>query len=357
MKGRIVTLSGVAALLAAVIALTASAAAERAPQAGTGGGFLGSAQLRNALTVPGINRHLRRFQSIADTHDGTRAAGFGGFNSSTRYVTRVLRRAGWEVTQQSFDFDFFFEDAPTVFRQLAPEPQTYVEDVDYATTEFSGSGTARGDLIAVDLTIPATPEPSSTSGCEAADFNGLQIAGQIALIQRGTCTFRDKVENATDAGAAGVVLFNEGQPGRTDVINGTLGGPNAKIPVDHELRARHRAAPKPTPAGGCRSRPRPTRRSARRTNVIAETPTGRPDQRRHGRRAPRLRRRGPGHQRQRLRLRGRPRDRDADRRARDQADQQAPLRLVGRRGGGPRRLGVLRRRPRRRRRSRRSRCT
>ena len=52
----------------------------------------------------------------------------------------------------------------------------------------------------------------------------------VALIQRGTCTFEVKVANATAAGYAAVVFFNEGQPGRQDAFVGTIGIP-AEIPV------------------------------------------------------------------------------------------------------------------------------
>jgi hypothetical protein len=40
-----------------------------------------------------------------------------------------------------------------------------------------------------------------------------------------------KVANAEAAGASGVIIFNEGQPGRTGVIQGTLDGPGAAHPV------------------------------------------------------------------------------------------------------------------------------
>jgi len=43
-------------------------------------------------------------------------------------------------------------------------------------------------------------------------------------MQRGTCDFGVKVQNAAAAGAIGSVIFNEGQEGRTDVVAGTLGG-------------------------------------------------------------------------------------------------------------------------------------
>ena len=54
-----------------------------------------------------------------------------------------------------------------------------------------------------------------------SDFNGF-VPGRIALIQRGTCFFGVKVLNAQAAGAAGVVIFNEGNPGRTDLLVGGL---------------------------------------------------------------------------------------------------------------------------------------
>jgi Zn-dependent M28 family amino/carboxypeptidase len=78
--------------------------------------------------------------------------------------------------------------------------------------------------------IPPAPTPSSTSGCEPEDFAGFP-AGNVALIQRGTCFFQVKAENAQAAGASAVVIFNEGQPGRTDLIVGTLGAPTVNIPV------------------------------------------------------------------------------------------------------------------------------
>ncbi len=52
--------------------------------------------------------------------------------------------------------------------------------------------------------------PSSTSGCEAADFAGF-TPGNIALLQRGTCTFELKAENAAAEGAIGIVIFNQGE--------------------------------------------------------------------------------------------------------------------------------------------------
>ena len=97
--------------------------------------------------------------------------------------------------------------------------------------EYSGAGDTTAPIQAVDVLMPPGPTASSsTSGCEAADFAGF-TAGNIALIQRGTCTFAAKAANAEAAGASGVLIYNEGQEGRTDTLNGTLGGPGSNIPV------------------------------------------------------------------------------------------------------------------------------
>jgi Zn-dependent M28 family amino/carboxypeptidase len=75
---------------------------------------------------------------------------------------------------------------------------------------------------------------TSTSGCEESDFAGFP-AGNIALLQRGTCTFELKAENAAAAGAVGIVIFNQGNtdaPDRNDIPAVTLTANNTSgIPV------------------------------------------------------------------------------------------------------------------------------
>jgi Zn-dependent M28 family amino/carboxypeptidase len=45
------------------------------------------------------------------------------------------------------------------------------------------------------------------------------------LIQRGACTFEEKVANARAAGYQAVIIFNEGQEGRSELPRGTLRNP------------------------------------------------------------------------------------------------------------------------------------
>ncbi len=99
------------------------------------------------------------------------------------------REAGYLAEVQSFTFPFFQALGPATFEQVAPTPTTYVEGTDYALGEFSGSGDVTAAVTAVDVALPPSPEPySSTSGCEPEDFTGFP-AGDIALLLRGTCNF------------------------------------------------------------------------------------------------------------------------------------------------------------------------
>jgi Zn-dependent M28 family amino/carboxypeptidase len=186
------------------------------------------AKLLECVTVEGVRAHQAAFQAHADANGGNRAASTPGYDASVDYVAAQAAAAGLTVTRQTFEFPFF-DFTGSSFAQISPTAATYAEDVDYATMTFSGAGSVTGTVQAVDLLLPPTPLPSSTSGCEAADFAGF-VPGNIALVQRGTCTFGEKVTNAAAAGAVAVIVFNEGQPGRTDVVFGTLGAP-AAIPA------------------------------------------------------------------------------------------------------------------------------
>jgi hypothetical protein len=109
-----------------------------------------------------------------------------------------------------------------------------------------------------------TEGPSTTDGCTAFN-NAAAIAGNIALVERGTCAFALKARNATNAGASAVMIYNNkanadgAPPGMADDgINGAFvtipavsltrsdgldivgelgGGVNAALLVDPNVRA------------------------------------------------------------------------------------------------------------------------
>jgi len=217
-------------IVASAVAVMAVLGALLVPPATAAVGVNSSA-LRTAVTLEGVREHQAALQAIADANGGIRASGTAGYDESAEYVAEKLSDAGYEVTVQGFTYQQWSETASPVFEQTSPTPTTYGEGTDFATMEYSGSGDVTALLQAVDLVLPpGASANTSTSGCEATDFTGF-TSGRIALIQRGSCTFALKAQNAQAAGAVGAVIFNEGQPGRQDVLFGTLGGPGVTIPV------------------------------------------------------------------------------------------------------------------------------
>lgn len=193
-------------------------------------------KLLECVTLDGVRAHQAAFQSIADANGGTRHSGSSGYDQSVDYVASTLEAAGYDVTVQPFQYNTFFLNGPSTLEQITPAPAVYSEGVDYDTMTYSRSGEVTGNVTGVDL---ALVDPAlSTSGCEAADFAGFPV-GDIALVQRGACTFRVKAENAEAAGASAVIIFNQGVPGREGLINGTLSpGYTGSLPVLEATYAR-----------------------------------------------------------------------------------------------------------------------
>lgn len=177
-------------------------------------------KLLECVTLEGVRGHQEAFQAIADANGGTRAAGTSGYDATIDYVVGTLEAAGYEVELNGFPFTF---TPPSTLMQVTPVSETY------ATGAFSGSGFGEGtgQVIPVDLALgegawPADPS-TSTSGCEASDFVGLDFSGpfDIALVQRGACFFSVKAVNAEAAGAEAVIIFNQGSdPSRMGLIVG-----------------------------------------------------------------------------------------------------------------------------------------
>src|SRR3954453_9084310 len=177
--------------------------------------------------------HMVKFQQIADANPGadghpSRNSGEPGYKASADYVADVMRAAGYKVTLQEYKFHYFSFIGTPVMREESPTPHSFQVGTDFNPGQVAGSTTAKVQP-AGGIIVPATPTPSSASGCLASDFAGF-MPGNIALIQRGTCTFAQKVANAEAAGASAVVIFNEGNPGRTSLFSGSLAG-NETIPV------------------------------------------------------------------------------------------------------------------------------
>ena len=191
-------------------------------------------KLLECVRLEGVREHQAALQAIADANGGTRAAATPGYEASVDYVVETLEAAGWSVDTPQFDFT-----VAQPIRQLTPIVATH------ASGGVTGSalGTVTAPVTPVDINL--TPPRANTSGCDGAfteaavgapltadpggvnDFAGF-VAGRIALVQRGGCSFALKVANAQTAGASAVILFNQcNTPDRCVTLSNITAAPPA----------------------------------------------------------------------------------------------------------------------------------
>jgi hypothetical protein len=170
----------------------------------------------------------------------SRNSGEPGYKASADYVAAKMQSWGYDVKEQKYQFPYFAYTSLPTMSESSPTAQTFVVNSDFVTGNSIGSVTNATVQPVGGIIIPPTATPSSASGCTMGDFTGFQ-PGNIALIQRGTCNFGVKVQNAAAAKAGGVIIFNEGNPtpdgSRTDLFGGTIEDANdtlfvPQIPVD-----------------------------------------------------------------------------------------------------------------------------
>ncbi|GAA4197688.1 aminopeptidase PaaP [Streptosporangium oxazolinicum] len=234
----------------------------------------------SSVRLAALKGHLERLQAIADANGGNRAAATPGYDASLAYVANRLRDAGYRVTVQEFKISFFRETTPPVLERKLPSVKTYRPGTDFRTMTYSGSGKVTAPVQGVDLVLPSEKAPESTSGCEASDFSTF-VRGNIALIQRGACSFQAKAEQAEAAGASGVIIFNDGRAvqgagDRKGLLGGSINTSAVHIPVvgTDFATGEELAAPRTTATLVVDAENVPDRRTR---NLIAESRWGDPD--------------------------------------------------------------------------------
>lgn len=196
-----------------------------------GGGLLASPLLLpRCMQADRTNIHLQMLNDIAQANGGNRAAGLPGYQRSLDYIQSTLEGAGYTVTRQAFPFSAFYPQGRGLLQTVAPTPGQFEWDVDFTYLSQTDAGDVTAAAAAVDIALGAGN--LSSSGCEAEDFVDFP-AGAIALLQRGSCNFQIKAENAAVAGASGVIIFNQGDTEeRKGLLSATLGDAYAGgIPV------------------------------------------------------------------------------------------------------------------------------
>lgn len=177
--------------------------------------------LPRCMQASNVMTHLQNLQDIASLNNGNRASGQPGYQASVDYVRSTLEKAGYQVRVQAFPFLAFYPQGPGSLAAVTPQPVQYTWEEDFTYADQTDPGNVTAPVVPVDLSLGLGN--TSTSGCEPADFAGFP-AGAIALMQRGTCAFEDKAENAAAAGAVGAIIFNQGDTeDRRGLMAATLG--------------------------------------------------------------------------------------------------------------------------------------
>jgi Zn-dependent M28 family amino/carboxypeptidase len=189
------------------------------------------AQTAPADVAARMEKHLAALQRIADENGGNRAAGTSGYRASVDYAARVLEKAGYDVTRQSFEIASYRLTERPVVALVRPEKRRLRERKDYLVVNFSGSVSVQSPIVAAGGTRVPPPADGKglKSGCSPDDFPAA-TRGAIALVQRGGCNFTEKFENAEAAGAVAMLIFNSGLPGEKDVLTITAENDNT-LPI------------------------------------------------------------------------------------------------------------------------------
>ncbi|HZQ09327.1 MAG TPA: M28 family metallopeptidase [Anaerolineae bacterium] len=123
---------------------------------------------------------------------GKRVAGTPGGASAADYIASEFEKSGLTVTRQPFTFQMW-EDRGTTVQIVAPTTGT----LDAQPFQYSPAGQVEGKLVLV-------PGIGSRD-----DFSKVNVRGQIALVKRGTLTFIAKANNAQQAGASAIIVYND----------------------------------------------------------------------------------------------------------------------------------------------------
>src|SRR5438093_7818512 len=146
---------------------------------------------------------------------GSRPAGSASYDQAAQYATDQLRQWGYQPSLQSFPVQTYADRGSQV------EVTSAVPSVHLAadTLTYSIGGQVEAPLVAVGLG-------------QASEVASVDVRGKIALVQRGTLRFSEKVANAAAAGAVGVVVYNDAAGSVQGSLVGPEGVPAATISGD-----------------------------------------------------------------------------------------------------------------------------
>lgn len=146
------------------------------------------------------------YKNIEYLSQTPRVAGTDSEYKAVQFIKKQFQSYGYKADIEEFNF-LSYTDPNLVELSVAG----FDGEIQANHLTYSVNGDLSGEVVYAGL---GTKE----------ELEETDVAGKIALIQRGSLTFAEKVLNAAEKGAAGVILFNNAD----GELNGTLGEDNDK---------------------------------------------------------------------------------------------------------------------------------
>ncbi|KAB2331138.1 M28 family peptidase [Cytobacillus depressus] len=146
------------------------------------------------------------YKNIAHLSKTPRVAGTEAEDQAVKFIKEQFESYGYDVEIQPFTFYGY-----TAPHTVELNVNGHDGKLNPASFTYSVSGNVTGDLVYAGLG-------------KKEELANKDLTGKIALIQRGDISFGEKVLNAAEKGAAGVIIFNN----TSGAVNGTLGEANDK---------------------------------------------------------------------------------------------------------------------------------
>lgn len=190
-------------------------------------GLLASGVVSESLTADKLEADIRtdKLQNVLwnlnkiGRDNGNRAFGFPGYNASLDFILERVQ------TRFAKHFDTYVQPFTTLFATTnaisltGPEGESVrVDTLQYNNPTPDVEAGVTGVLVALPI------DDVRGSACFEDQWQGVDVAGKIALIKRGICPIADKLRFARQRGALGAVLINN-VPGNF-ITQATLSGSN-----------------------------------------------------------------------------------------------------------------------------------
>lgn len=184
-----------------------------------------SNSLVDQIKIDDLMNHLQQLQVFADRSNGTRAIATSGFNETLDYITAQLElNTNLIVHHQYFTVrNYVIRGTPELQSRINGQVTVHNYSVDFAQILFSSRANF-GNFIQV-VYIP-------NYGCRDVDWTQTSVAGRVALVERGNCTYFEKSAMAERYQVQGLLIYNDGTAAdRMGPIQNVRNNLNTTIPA------------------------------------------------------------------------------------------------------------------------------